>query len=58
MNRRLRNLARQVEWLRLIVALLCLSAIVWVLVAPQYWTSCAVLLGAALALAVLGRDVQ
>jgi len=46
----------RIRWLPLVVALLCLTAILWVLIMPSAWPSCLVLAGAAVPLAILGRD--
>jgi ABC-type transport system involved in cytochrome bd biosynthesis fused ATPase/permease subunit len=46
----------RVRWLPVIVVLLCLAAIIWTLLAPQAWTSALVLVGAAVPLAILGKD--
>lgn len=46
----------RVRWIPILVALLCLSGIVWVLIQPSAWTSCLILVGAAVPLAILGRD--
>lgn len=39
-----------------VVALLSTAAILWVIISPDHWTSCLVLVGAAVALALLGKD--
>lgn len=46
----------RVRWLSVAVVLLCLSAIIWTLLSPPAWTSAVVLVGAAIPLAILGRD--
>lgn len=46
----------RVRWIPILVALLCLAGIVWVLIQPSAWTSCLILVGAAVPLAILGRD--
>lgn len=46
----------RVRWLPVIVVLLCMAAIVWILVSPASWTSALVLVGAAVPLAILGKD--
>lgn len=46
----------RVRWLPLIVVLLCIAAIVWILVSPDGWSSAMVLVGAAVPLAILGRE--
>lgn len=45
----------RVRWLPILVALLCLAAILWVLIQPTAWTSCLILVGAAIPLAMLGK---
>ena len=50
------GIMRRVRWLSVIVALLCMSAIVWVLINPSAYPSCLVLVGAAIPIAILGRD--
>jgi hypothetical protein len=46
----------RVRWLPIAVALLSIAAILWVLIQPTAWTSCLVLVGAAIPLAILGKD--
>lgn len=52
----LQALLRRVRWLPVIVVLLCLGAIVWVLITPGDWTSCLVLVLAAVPIAILERS--
>lgn len=46
----------RVRWLPILVVLLCIAGIVWVLIQPSAWTSCLILMGAAVALAILAKD--
>lgn len=55
---RTRDLLRRVRWLVVAVVVLCLSAILWVLLRPDLWPSCVVLVLAAVALAIVGRGVE
>lgn len=48
--------AGKVKWSNVGVALLLISAILWVLLRPDMWGPCLVLAAAAIALAVAGRD--
>jgi hypothetical protein len=56
MLNRLAEFTRGVYWLSVVVALLSTAAILWVIISPDHWTSCLVLVGAAVALALLGKD--
>lgn len=49
---------RRVKWSNWGVALLLISAILWVLLRPDMWGPCLVLTAAAIALAVAGRDTE
>lgn len=51
----MRALAR-VKWSNWGVALLLITAILWVLIKPEMWGPCLVLTAAAIAMAVAGRD--
>lgn len=46
----------RVRWIPAIVVLLCIAGIVWVLIQPTAWTSCLILVGAAVPLAILGKE--
>jgi hypothetical protein len=46
----------RIRWLPILVALLCLTGILWVLIQPSAWTSCLILVSAAVPLAILGRE--
>jgi len=59
-NRRTRALDAlgRVQWSHWGVALLLVTAILWVLLRPDMWGPCLVLTAAAIALAVIGRDTE
>lgn len=52
-----RQLAR-VKWSNWGVALLLITAILWVLLRPDMWGPCLVLAAAAIAMAIAGRDAD
>lgn len=54
--RRSLEMVVRVRWLPLVVVLLCMAAIVWILLSPESWTSALILVGAAVPLAILGKD--
>lgn len=55
---RLRLTAARIKWSHWGVAVLLISAILWVLLRPDMWGPCLVLTAAAIALAVAGRDTE
>lgn len=54
--RRTLEVVVRVHWLPVAVVVLCIAAIMWILLDPTGWTSALVLVGAAVPLAILGRD--
>lgn len=54
--RRTLEIVVRVRWLPVLVVLLTMAAIVWILISPTSWTSALVLVGAAIPLAILGKE--
>lgn len=57
-NPDVKTLIRRVQWLAVLVTVMCVWAITEVIIAADRWTECLIIVGAAIALALLGRTAE